>query len=81
MTRIRHIALVVCTLLLAAAGSAIAGVLPDDRGDVLYHLYDGGGVQIHGPSLLVRKKVGRQLLRRHGQFCFDRCHYDSESLH
>jgi hypothetical protein len=61
MTRIRHIALVVCTLLLAAAGSAIAGVLPDDRGDVLYHLYDGGGVQIHGPSLLVRKKVGKSV--------------------
>jgi hypothetical protein len=30
-------------------------VLPEDRADLLYHLYDGGGVQIDGPSLLVRK--------------------------
>ncbi len=32
-----------------------AGVLPEDRADLLYHLYDGGGVKIDGPSLLVRK--------------------------
>ncbi len=38
---------------------AHAGVLPDDRSDALYHLYDGGGVEIDGPSLLVRKKVGK----------------------
>lgn len=35
---------------------AVAGVLPDDRADVLFHSYDGGGVTIQGPSLLVRKK-------------------------
>ena len=40
------------------SGSAFAGVLPDDRTDMLYHLYDGGGVQIDGPSVLVRKKAG-----------------------
>ncbi len=45
--------------LLALAGNAFAGVLPDDRADVLYHLYDGGGVEIDGPSVLVRKKVGK----------------------
>ena len=33
-----------------------AGVLPDDRADALYHSYNGGGVTIDGPSLLVRKK-------------------------
>lgn len=38
--------------------SAAAGVLPEDRADVLYHLYDGGGVTIDGPSVLVRKQVG-----------------------
>ncbi len=38
---------------------ASAGVLPEDRADVLYHYYDGGGVQIDGPSILVRKKVGQ----------------------
>ncbi|MGH8194400.1 MAG: DUF3570 domain-containing protein [Woeseiaceae bacterium] len=37
------------------------GVLPEDRADVLYHLYDGGGVQIDGPSVLVRKQVARNV--------------------
>ncbi len=44
-----------------AIGTAHAGVLPDDRADVLYHLYDGGGVTIDGPSVLVRKKVGKSV--------------------
>jgi hypothetical protein len=48
-------------LLLALAGNAFAGVLPEDRSDVLYHLYDGGGVEINGPSILVRKKAGKSL--------------------
>ena len=47
--------------LLLALGTAHAGVLPDDRADVLYHLYDGGGVEIDGPSVLVRKKAGKSL--------------------
>lgn len=34
-----------------------AQVLPDDRADALYHSYDGGGVTITGPSLMLRKKV------------------------
>ena len=45
--------------LLFGNGSALAGVLPEDRTDFLYHLYDGGGVQIDGPSVLVRKQVGK----------------------
>jgi len=44
-----------------AFGAAHAGVLPDDRADVLYHLYDGGGVEIDGPSVLVRKSVGKNV--------------------
>lgn len=48
-------------LLLAIAANAVAGVLPEDRADVLYHLYDGGGVEIDGPSILVRKKVGKSV--------------------
>jgi len=46
-------------LLLAAAGAG-AGVLPEDRADVLYHRYDGGGVTIDGPSLLMRKKFAEK---------------------
>jgi hypothetical protein len=41
---------------IALAPAALAAVLPEDRADVLYHRYDGGGVTIDGPSLLVRKK-------------------------
>ena len=47
--------------LVLAFGAAHAGVLPDDSSDVLYHLYDGGGVTIDGPSVLVRKKAGKSL--------------------
>lgn len=38
-------------------GSAFAGVLPEDRADVLYHRYQGGGITIQGPSVLVRKTL------------------------
>lgn len=37
-----------------------AAVLPDDRLDVLYHYYDGGGVTVEGPSVLVRKQLGER---------------------
>jgi len=39
---------------------SLAGVLPDDRADLMYHYYDGGGVQIDGPSVLVRKKFAEK---------------------
>jgi len=48
----------IIALSILAFGVAHAGVLPDDRADALYHFYDGGGVVIDGPSVLVRKKVG-----------------------
>lgn len=35
-----------------------SGVLPEDRADVLFHRYSGGGITIQGPSVLVRKKLG-----------------------
>ena len=40
--------------------TATATTLPEDRADALYHSYEGGGLQVRGPSLLVRKSVGRQ---------------------
>ncbi len=46
---------------LVTFSAAQAGVLPEDRADILYHLYDGGGVTIDGPSVLVRKQVGKSL--------------------
>jgi hypothetical protein len=47
-------------LALCCAAPATAAVLPEDRADVLYHRYDGGGVTIHGPSVLVRKKMAEK---------------------
>ncbi len=47
--------------LLGLSLAAHAGVLPDDRSDVLYHQYVGGGVEIDGPSILVRKSIGKSV--------------------
>jgi hypothetical protein len=47
-------------LLLLLPATAAAGVLPEDRGDVMWHYYDGGGVTIDGPSILVRKKFAEK---------------------
>lgn len=49
--------LLLFTLLLVAL-STRAAVLPEDRADLMYHSYDGGGVTIDGPAVLVRKSVG-----------------------
>lgn len=38
-----------------------AAVLPEERADLLYHGYDGGGVEITGPSVLVRKNIGNSV--------------------
>jgi len=38
-----------------------AGVLPEDRADALYFRYDGGGVVINGPSVLLRKSIGEHV--------------------
>ena len=43
-------------ILMLCAPLTRAAVLPEDRADVLFHSYDGGGVTIQGPSLLVRKE-------------------------
>ena len=48
------------TALLLLPLTASAGVLPEDRADLMYHYYDGGGVTIDGPALLVRKKFAEK---------------------
>jgi len=40
--------------------AVIAGVLPEERADALYHSYEGGGVKIDGPSVLVRKNFAEK---------------------
>src|SRR3984893_8673858 len=53
---IRH-RLLTLLFLSVCATPAVTGVLPDDRADALYHRYQGGGITIQGPSVLVQKKV------------------------
>ena len=38
-----------------------AAILPEDRSDMLYHRYQGGGVTIQGPSILARKQIGKHV--------------------
>jgi hypothetical protein len=38
-----------------------AAVLPDERVDVMEHQYDGGGIEVSGPSILVRKNIGKSV--------------------
>ncbi len=38
-----------------------AAVLDADRGDVLYHSYQGGGMSIDGPAVLVRKRASSKV--------------------
>ena len=46
-----------------ALGGALAGTaadaadLPEDQAEVMYHLYDGGGVTAQGPAVLLRKSL------------------------
>ena len=54
-TRVAGVALALFT----AASQAI--VLPENRSDALYHYYDGGGVTVSGPALLVRKSIGESV--------------------
>lgn len=38
-----------------------AGVLPEEQADALFHSYQGGGVKVNGPSVLVRKNLGNSI--------------------
>jgi hypothetical protein len=53
---VRLAALVAFGVLGSLPGSA--GVLPEDEVDAMYHNYDGGGITVQGPSVLIRKKIG-----------------------
>lgn len=41
----------------SAATQASGATLPEDKAELLYHVYDGGGVKATGPALLVRKSI------------------------
>lgn len=57
----RKLTLVLFVLCAATANNSNAAVLGEDRIDVLYHKYDGGGITIDGPSILVRKSIGNSV--------------------
>lgn len=48
------------TLALLAPLLTSAAVLPEERSDAMYHRYNGGGVTIDGPSILVRKNFAEK---------------------
>lgn len=48
----------VLSLFCLLVANSYAAILPADRADALYHAYEGGGVEVNGPSILVRKSIG-----------------------
>lgn len=53
----RRLAGGVCFLAGWAVTGGLCGQLPPDRADVMYHGYEGGGLSVGGPAVLVRKGV------------------------
>ncbi len=49
------------SLLLICGAAAQAAILPQDRADLMYHSYQGGGVSIDGPAVMLRKKAGQSV--------------------
>jgi len=45
--------LAVCLVVFCARG--FGAVIPEDRADALFHVYNGGGLTVTGPSMLIRK--------------------------
>ncbi len=59
-TPFRNLVRPLVTTALLIVGVAGAAVLPDDRADIFYSDYKGGGMDIKGESVLVRKKFSEQ---------------------
>ena len=57
----RYLLVAVLAVTLVLSRSVLGAVLPEDRADFLYHSYDGGGAEIAGPSVLVRKKFSENV--------------------
>ena len=57
---LQRIGILILVAVAALVRSAVGGVLPEDRVDVLLHSFDGGGVTIQGPSVLVRKQFAQK---------------------
>lgn len=59
----RTVVRLIIYLILMTTGSTMsqAAVLPEERLDTMYHSYDGGGVEVDGPALLVRKNFAEKV--------------------
>ena len=53
VTNLRFILIAIFSITLL--NNVNAAVVPEDRTDILYHSYEGGGLTVDGPSILVRK--------------------------
>lgn len=60
-TVLKQLAASAACLLLLCVSAAHASVLPEDRADATYHVYNGGGITVTGPAILVRKKFGETI--------------------
>jgi len=59
MRRVARIEWLLGGLAILVPATMVQGVvLPEDRADAGYHYYDGGGVKVEGPSVIVRKGFG-----------------------
>ena len=47
--------------LIAFSTTSLAATLAPDAVDIMHHRYEGGGMEIDGPSILVRKSIGTQV--------------------
>jgi len=63
--------LLVISVILHSNNIVYATVLPEDRADGLYHYYDGGGVTVDGPAILVRKEVLEDMIAVNGSYYID----------
>lgn len=59
--QLRWLALALSGALLLVTVQASGAVLPQERADVMYHSYQGGGMSIDGPSILLRKQIGNHV--------------------
>ncbi len=57
----RHLTRTAALAALLLVRATVADVLPDDRADIFYSKYSGGGMDITGKSVLVRKKITEDL--------------------
>jgi Protein of unknown function (DUF3570) len=57
----RELARILALLFATGSMASLAAVLPEERADAMYHRYDGGGVKVDGPSVLVRKNFAEKV--------------------